>query len=785
MSNTINSKQNEIIDLKYITRLFTNNWKLYLIIIFLSIAIAYTLTKISPSIYEINTSIVINEKNNNLSDAPAQLMKEIGFISNDKNFTNELFVLKSSPLIRSALENLNFRISYFLDSKFKTLELYKSSPFVTILNLDHPQPVNCKIEVQILDVSTYHVSIEQENVQVYSFISNQVLEQLPEIELNAKASFNKWIRTDFLNFKIILNNTNNIDELKENTYSFIINTDKDLIKTYQSEIKVMPADIEATVANITMKSTVPEKDIDFLNNLTKAYEKNELDSKRYISEKTIDYINNQLNKVSESLDIAEDDLQRFRSNKQVLDISIQAQKILDELNILKNEKAKLAVNLKYVDYIQEYFNKNTQYSDLITPAAMGIDDPTLNNLIEELIRLNAEKASFIENNQEKSPYLQKINIRIDNLRNMISENINYIKKTTTIALEDADSRINQLNSEIRKMPETERELIGIERIFNINNTIYTYLLEKKSEAEIAKASYQSNFEIIEPADIVGFGPVSPNKSINLILGFFLGVTLPTLYIFIRNSVKTTYSSKEEIQGISNLPIIGYIYHNDKKTDDIVDGFPESHITESFRMLRINLNYFINDNTDSKILTITSTISGEGKSFIAFNFAQTLANNNLKTILVGFDLRKPKKYTTLNTLNNIGITDFLSNQANIEDIIQRTRKENLDVLLSGNAPPNPAEIIASSKTDEMIKYLKENYQYIIIDTPPIGVVTDGFLLMEKSNLNIFVTRIDHTPKREFESLIESLLEKKLNSSLIINDVKIKKKTKEGYGYYIND
>lgn len=784
MTDNIKKKyKSDTIDLNYFIDLFVENWWIFGICIFVALAITYSINKYSPRVYKAMTSLIINEDNKSFSEAPAQLMQDFGFISSSKKFINELQIIKSSPVIKTAIDELDFRISYFQKNKFIDNEMYKSSPFVVIIDPEHPQPVHCKIHLQFIDNNSYLLSILEDDVEIHSFISNQNIQSYPELNVKIKGTFEKIIQTQIFNFKILLNQKHNLQELKENDYWFVIHSDKNLIREYQNRIEIESADIEATIAKITIETTVPDKTIDFLNSLTKAYLNKDLIKKRITYDKTIEYINTQLSKVSESLDNAEDNLEQFRSTKQVLDISMQAQQIFDELNQLKNEKARLTVNLKYVDYIQEYFKNNTQFSDLITPAAMGIEDPTLNSLIEELIRLNAEKASFIENNQEKSPYLQKINIRINNLRNMIGENINYIKRTTNIALEDVDSRINQLNSQIRQMPQTERELLGIERIFNINNNIYTYLLQKKSEAEISKASYQSNAEIIEPADLVSSVPFKPNQRNNYIIALLLGILLPLSTIRIIKSLSKTFHSEEEVEANVDIPILGRVYSNHKKIEDVVDGFPNSHIAESFRLMNVNLNYFLS-NSGSKVITFTSTISGEGKSFISLNLAHILANNNFKTILVGFDIRRPKKYVSLNAFTNVGISEFLSYQANLDDIIQKTSKENLDIIFAGNVPPNPAELIATNKTDELLNLLRENYDYIIIDTPPVGIVTDPYVLMVKSNLNIFVTRIKHTPKKEFVQLMHEIKDKKLINSIVINDMPVRRKTKYGYEYYAN-
>jgi capsular exopolysaccharide synthesis family protein len=387
----------------------------------------------------------------------------------------------------------------------------------------------------------------------------------------------------------------------------------------------------------------------------------------------------------------------------------------------------------------------------------------------------------VENNQEKSPYLKKINIRIENLRNMISENITYYKQTNKIALDDLKSRINQLNHEIRKLPKTERELFGIERKFNINDALYTYLLEKRSEAEIAKASYQSDTKIIEPAELVSTKPVSPKKNMNYLMALFMGIGFPLAllrtFYFLNGKVYETTEAKN----ITRFPLLGRVYHSTKKVENVVENFPNSHLAESFRHIRVNLNYFLNGH-GSNIIVVNSSVSGEGKSFVSLNLAETLAISGFKTALVGFDLRKPKKFKVPNAEFNLGVTTYLSGQATIEDIIAQTHNPNLDILWAGETPPNPSELTASVASAELLGFLRENYDYVIVDAPPVGIVSEAYFLMEQADLTAFIVRIKKTPRRILRNVIEELDNKSVKTCLVLNGVHQKRKAKYGYGYY---
>ncbi len=778
--SSVNHEEEETIDLKPIIDRVLKNWWLFLITIVIAIGAAYFANKYIQPQYKVSTSLVINEENS-LSSSPAALMKEIGFMAGDKNFTNEVYLLQTSPLIKSALEKLDFRVSYFKKEPLGFTEMYKTAPFLVLLNKERTQPVGCRFQIKILSEKLYQISIETEKMQLYSFVSDQATQIIENYQSKTEVPFGEFIGNNYFNFKILLNSELDIEELKGQEFSFIINTDNSLTTSFKNAMEINPTDKNSTVAEISMQTPVPYKAIDFLNSLTESYLHKDFTQKQHTAEKTIEYINSQLEKVSESLNLAEDDLQKFRSKERVLDVSMQSEQIFIELKELKKEKAVLDVNLKYVDYIQEYFEKNTIYTDLISPAAMGIEDPTLNSLIEELISLNIQKESYIDNNQEKNPYLQKINIRIDNLRNMISENISYIKRTTNIAIEDADSRIWQLNREIQKMPETERALLGIERVFDINNNIYTYLLEKKSEAEISRASYQSDIEIAEPAYLVGSGPVSPNKKMNYIIALIIGLAIPYGFLTLKDLLNTSFLTTEEIKEASPVPVVGEIYHNPKKNENVIAKKTDSQIYQSFKRFNHNLKYYLYG-SQGKAILITSTVSGEGKSFIALNLAEMLANNNYKTALAGFDIRRPKKYASLVEPIELGISDLLSNMAHLENIIYKTNNEYLDIIPAGDTPPNPDDLMDSPKIMELVDILKESYDFVIIDTPPVGIVTDALPLMNVVDLNFFITRVKHTPKKEFLNIIKELKEKNIINGIVINDVTKTHSSKYGYHKY---
>ncbi len=777
------SPTHETLDVNYFIRFIKKHWFVIALCSFVSLAFAYAYNKYSVKVYEVSTSVVINEESGGLADASAQLLNEFGFISNNKSFANELLALKSTPLISETIEKLDFQISYFEHELLSKRELYKSSPFIIILDKNYQQPISATFYIKIIDNSTCEITMDQEDVGIYSFVSGNVVQRVSELQFKEKVDFDKYIYSDHMRFKILLNSSVDFDEIKDKKYSFYINTNGALVRNYKRKLEVIPPDLEATVAEIKLQTENPVKAIDFLNTLTDTYVNRELERKRHTSVRTIEYINDQLEIIGDSLARAEQNLQSFKTRNEVTDISMQSGQFIEEMRELESQKAILNVNTEYYVYVKNYFNQNKEFNELIAPSAMGINDPMLNNLIEELIRLNSERVSFIENNQGKSPYLKKINIRIENLRKMVSENISYYEETNAIKLADLNSRISRLNSEIRKLPATQRTLIGIERKFNVNDAIYTYLLEKRAEAEIAKASYQPDTEIIEPSVVVGSGPISPKKTLNYMIALFLGLFIPAIFIRIKELTQTTFSTVPEAESNIELPVLCKISNNNKGCENVVERYPQTQVSENFRHLNVSLKYFFKD-TSCKTILVSSSVGGEGKSFVALNSAITFANSGYKTILLAFDLRKNQFSNYLadyiEHTTKAGLTEFISQQASIEDVVGHTKNKNLDVILSGELAPNPSELISSDQTTVLFEKLKEKYDYILVDTSPIGLISDGYHLINHCDLSIMILRMKISPKSEFKTLQQDLINKGIKSCVVLND--IAKLKKDGYGYY---
>ncbi len=542
-------------------------------------------------------------------------------------------------------------------------------------------------------------------------------------------------------------------------------------------------DKQATVVEISLKSESVNKGIDVVNELMNVYSAQNLDRKNHIASITIDYIEKQLNEISDSLSQTENNLQRFRSSNQLLNITDQATGINTQYMSLQNQLAELVTRKRYYDYVSDYLSKNDNFSNMIIPASLGIQDQLLNSLMSELITDQAQRSNLIENNQEKNPLVQKLGIQIENIKKTISENIAEVSKTTNISIDEMNKRIAKIRVEISRLPETQRQLGNIERKYKLNDAIYNYMLEKRAEAKITKASNLPDNMIIEPAKISGVGPVSPNKKLNYALAFFLGIVLPFSYLLLKNALNNKIETQDDVEHLTFEPVLGKIQHSRFKTNNIMFEFPKSNIAESFRALRTNLDFYVRGG-QKKVIMVTSCLEGEGKTFVSLNLAMSYAQLGRKTILIDFDLRKPKMIFNEDDESREGLSSYMINKANLENIINRSPNEKLDYIVAGILPPNPVELIALDRTDELFSKLKESYDIIVLDTTPLAQVTDAYLLIEHSEVKIIITRQNVTLKNVFSLILKDLNSKNVsNLCVVLNDNKIYR-DQYGYGYGYN-
>lgn len=780
-----NPHQTEKLDLKKWIFRFLSNWHWFAVFIIIGLTIAFFVNKYTTPIYKIGASVLI--KSNDQSNMPEEMAMLSGFSSPDmKNFQNQVILLKTESQILRTLDQLDFNVSYYTKgrftmssiysrSKYQKREFYQENSIRVILNRNHDQVLDVVFNLALNSKGQLQIEAKAEDAVVHSFLNDKDVEHLPSFTINEEVRLGELIEGDCYSFLIEADETDLKELIIDNELSFVIRDNKRLIKDFEN-IEVFFASKGASIANMSLIGTCLSKSKLFLNRLMEVWIQNNLDKKNQIANNTISFIDQQLYGLRDTLGRMGSKLQKFRTSNKVVRPKVQVETAYVRLQELESETSKLQIQASYFERLRGYLNKREDYNKLISPASVGIDQGVMGEYITQLSEVRATLFQYKGKEKLNNPYLEKLQRREGTLLATLYENITsqqeYIKhQLKALWIQKVDLRKEQ-----NLLPRKEQQFLNIQRNYDLTNGLYTLLLEKRVEAQIQKASNLPDNEVIEPAYFVGM--MQPKTLHVFILGGFLGLMIPVLVLILKVFFNNKVQSKEDIEAICSVPIIGSIAYSEKSGDVLTQKFPQDPVSEAFRSVRTRLDY-LTKGSSRKSLLVTSSISGEGKTFCAINIGGIFALAGKKTIVLGFDLRRPQlgKYLDLN--ENRGVSTYLIGKNSLEEVIQNTKYKNLDCIVSGSVPPNPAELIDSDRTQVLFKELSKIYDCIVIDTSPVGMVSDALLLNRFANACLFVTRHQLTNKSFFSQNMRLLQEAHFkNVGIIMNGVKSKS---YGYGY----
>ena len=503
MSESQNPNLQEDNDLKKITELIFRNYILFIACILVALGLAYIVNRLSIPIYKISASLMIKEDSKSSGGKDINDYLNSSLLRVNQNFQNELWVLKSSPIIQQTIENLDLSVSYYRKEGFQYLDAYKNTPFYVVFQRNHVQPINVRFRISFVNKDSFQLSVESASASFYNFENDEIEYQKDKWSFLKYGKIGELIENSDLAFIVESDSSRKVFDKDVSSYAFEFTDIPSLVAGIQNEFRFNNVDKLSTVVEISIKNESLIKGIDLVNELMHVSSMENLDRKNHLAGITIDYIEKQLNEISDSLNQTEDHLQSFRSSNQLLNISEQVTGITAQYTSLQNQLAELVARKKYYDYVSGYLLKNDNYSDMIVPASIGVSDQLLNNLLSGLITAQAQQSNLIKNHQEKNPLVQKLGIQIENIKKTISDNISAAGKTTSISIDEMTRRIKKIESEISRLPATQRQLGNIERKYRLNDAIYNYMLEKRAEAKITKASNLPDDIIIEPAKMVG------------------------------------------------------------------------------------------------------------------------------------------------------------------------------------------------------------------------------------------------------------------------------------------
>ncbi|MDQ3051134.1 MAG: polysaccharide biosynthesis tyrosine autokinase [Bacteroidota bacterium] len=743
-------------------------WYLYIICLAIALGLAYYYNWYTTPVYYATGTLLINDDKRNMTTQ--DLLSQVSNIDNTGGIDNEIELIQSRSMIAKTLRRLDFEVSYLLKGNFKKSELYKQTPVKIVFDSLSYKVYGKPIDIKVIDNKTYEISYDLSKTQETTTAVHSFGETV-------HSSIGKFKMEKTANFRDSLFITPEFE--KRNFVIYVHNFDH-LIDTYSKALNIQFVSKKATVIELTLQDPVPQKAGDFLNMLMEVYIQSGIDNKNEIATNSLNFIDDQLELITADLKASEESLESFKTEMGITDISTEAQSFLGSVQVYDARISEIDIQTSFLQYLENYIQQDKEL-DKISPASLGIADPLLTKLITQLSDLQNQRKSQINSTTSDNPIVVTLDIQIQNTKEDLLENVRSIKDGLKASRQQAEIQLNRVQGKIKSVPATQRKLIGMERQATIREGLFNYLLQKKAETAIMLASTISDNRIVNSAR-ASYKPVHPIPNQTYTIALLLGMLLPAFSIYLKDMLDDKIKDIGDIENITDIPILGVIGFTKENENMVVAAKPESMIAESFRLIRTNIQFFSNTNACIRIL-VTSSISSEGKSFCAANLAAIYAISGKKVILVNGDLRKPKKNTEFNLPNDIGISNYLIGASPAQDVIQSSPVvPNLDIVLSGPKPPNPSELIINPRMDDFFQYLESRYEVIIVDSPPIGIITDGLAFIKYIDTTIYIIRESVTHRRNIEFVNNLYRNKKIaNLGIIFNAVK----TGQMYGYGYND
>lgn len=775
-------KENEKpVDYKAILFEYLMYWPWLVACLIICFAGAWIYLRYQAPVYSINATVLIKQGDKNKTgggqNTSLATMQDLGMLSMASNFDNEVEIIQSRTLLKKVVNTLNLNITYKENRSFGyPIQLYKSTPIQVWMSPEEadklPSPLQIKLnctpngKVQA-DVSFTRSGESQTVSKHFDKLPGVVVTPVGTVTLSPKDS------TALQKAHII--------------YA-TITTPTAAAANCKSRLSAEPTSKFTTIVRLSYNDTHVERGIDFLNTLVALYNSDANDDKNEVASRTAEFIDGRIQIINQELGTTESELASYKQKAGLTDLNSDAQLALQGNAEYEQKRAENATQLRLVQFLKEYIDNPTNQMEVI-PINIGLTDNVLTTVVGQYNEMLTERKRLLRTSSENNPAVINLNTSIEATRKNVQASVNSVLKGLEITRHDLENQARKFEGKISNAPTQEKELLSITRQQEIKASLYLMLLQKREENAITLAATANNGRMVEEPLSGGY-PVSPSKQAFYLVALILGLGIPVIIIYLRNLLRFKIEGRSDVERITKIPVIGDI----PKIEDLKDERIVIHenrnglMEEVYRSVRTNIQYMLQG--QQKVILLTSTTSGEGKSFNAGNLAVSFALMGKRTVIVGLDIRKPG----LNKIFHLshkerGITQFLANpeKENLLDLCQvSTITPNLFILPGGSVPPNPTELVARNTLDQAIGILKQNFDYVILDTAPIRVVTDTQLIARVADLSIYVCRADYTHKSEFQLINDLKHEKKLpHLCILINSINMDKRANGyyyGYGKY---
>lgn len=730
-------------------------WPLFVIASIISLSIAYVYLRYATPLYKMSSSLLIKEDTRPTESSIIEMMDPLG---RGKKVDNEIEILKSRTIAKTVVRNLNLYGEVFEKGRIRDISMYKKGPLqFNFIDPDLINPDENKIVELQYDYKGQKVSLDGKpyplNDTVHTEWGRMVIRAVPGYNPAGQHGEGFYLR---------------------------VAGDKVLGGVFLSNLKIAAATKNSNVLRLEYVDPVPQRGMDMLNELMKAYDNASIDDKNKTASKTMAFVEDRLRIITAELSQVEGQIQEYKTNEGIVDIGEQSKIFLNAVQDNDVRLSEADMQLSTLSAVEQYV-KGKKTEDNLVPATLGIADATLLGLLGKLQDAELQYERLKKTTGENSPVLVSLSAQIDKLRPAIMDNIASLRANLEASRAKLSTQNNRFLSMLKGVPSKEKTLLEVSRQQAIKNNIYTFLLEKREETQLQYAAAISDSRIIDLAEAESF-PFSPKKSMVMALALIAGIAVVAGFIAVKDLMNHKVMFRSDIEKGTSAPIIAEIMFDKSGAIAITEG-KRTPVAEQFRALRTSLSY-IGINGDNKTILVTSSISGEGKSFVAVNLALSLSLTKKKVVLLEFDLRKPKVSKILNVPHHPGISNYLVGHSSLNDILKQPIENNeyMYLLSAGVIPPNPTELILNGRLEHLLATLRASFDYVIIDSAPVGPVTDARLLAPFADATLYVVRHERTPKFNLK-MIEDLYEQgdlgKLN--IVFNGLKMRGVPGYAYAY----
>lgn len=718
---------------------FLQRWPWFVLSLVVALAGAYVYLLYQQPIYRTKASLMLqDEKRGSEQSNP---LKELETYSPKKVVENELEVLKSSSLMGRVVDNLNLTSKYLRQTSFGKREIYANSPVIVTVVQGNDALYKKPVQLSFVDSKT--VRIDEKNYPL-----------------------NQLANTPYGELRIVTRRP--VSDTTESVFLQAMPRAA-AIGNYLGKLKAEPTSKTSTVINLTLDDAVPEKGEAVLAGLIQEYNQAAVLDKNKVAASTLKFVEERLRMVSGELSSVERDVQSYKSSQGITDLSSQATALVETARQNDAQLNQINIQLASLNDLQKFIN-NSSGKRSSTPATLGLTDATLLGQINKLSDLELERETRASTTSEENPLLVTLDKQIRNTKANISQNIETMKTQLENSQREYSGKSQQTETSIRAIPQQERALVNITRQQGIKNDLYTYLLKKREELAVLFAATQADSRIVD-LPTAGSAPVKPVGAVMYALFGLVGLLVPTALIAGKSAVNTKVTRRLDVEDMTHVPILGEVMNKRKRDVMVVGQNMQSVIAEQIRTIRTNLQIGNVDLTASQVILFTSSISGEGKSFVSLNLGASMAMLKQPTVILEMDLRMPRLHQVFGIDNSVGLSNYLNGEATLDEILQPVPGHpNYFIIPSGPLPPNPSELLSGLEVRTLMSELRERFRYIMVDAPPIGIVTDAQLLAPMADSTLFVVRHGITPKHCLKILDNMHKEQRFqNLSIILNAV----------------